>query len=597
MNRDTHHTNSESFQSHSNSISNSNSNSSSYQSQQICQNQHQKKLLPSNSLDLVVSLVRTDVEKRPSYFHVRLIPSKPDRIPIYPTQHIDSTYIRTDTTSIHGYIPQSIQHTQNSTFLESGPGSVPMISYSQENNAIGMSTNKRTLLPLNSSEENYSTEHSLRYSQEFSQNVPQNIPQNVYQERYIGTHNENDSISHQNNINYSIQHGINVPHYVQQDRMYRGETRESHQGQKIMSNEKKYRKELNKSSSRASDKAGRLERESSDNDNAKNSLSTGYLFDPSMNLWTSTRYASPANVFETSGIPGIPGKANSWNSLAESWVTSGEDAGPHNNTSPLPANNNDNFRNLNGPQSVIGQSYLDDSDSRTKSKNTDTHSNTQKREGSSSGSRRGGNDNDNGDGSSACERQSEGHGMCDNSHALANTDTNTDRKKNILRDESTSHKNKAMNIPRNSSQEHPAEHSSNPGPSSRNRKTSDSSLREYFRFSEDNGGDKEEGSYLCLEGRALEPSTDADADIDVDTDVAVLADSGGAEQRENRDSVNGNSDENENENENGSDSRSVAREYASANTSSGYNYDNFFDDLMDVATSADIEGYYDPRPV
>lgn len=141
------------------------------------------------------------------------------------------------------------------------------------------------------------------------------------------------------------------------------------------------------------------------------------------------------------------------------------------------------------------------------------------------------------------------------------------------------------------SQEHSAEDSSNPRPSSRNRKPSDSSLREYFRFSEDNGGDREEGSYLALEGRALEPSID----IDVDADVIVLADNNSAEHRENRDSVNGNSDENENEN--GSDSRSVAREYTSVNTSSGYNYDNFFDDLMDVATSADIEGFYDPRPV
>ena len=582
MSRDTHHTNSESF------LSNSHSITSSYQSQQICQNQYQKSLLPSNnSLDLVVSLVRTEVEKRPSYFHVRLIPSKPDRISSYPTQHGDRTYLRTDTNSnIHGYCPQSIQHTQNSgTFLESSPGSNHMNSYSQENNGSGMSTNKRMLLPSNNNEETYSAEHSLRYLQEFSQNIPQNIPQTRYQDRYIGPHVENNSIAHQNNMSYSAQQTGNdqQPHYIRQDRMYQAEIRENSEGQKVMTTEKKHKKELNKPVGRASNKeVGQGVREKESNENTKTSLSTGYLFDPAMNLWTSTRYAAPANIFESSGVTGRPAKANSWNSLAESWINSGEgDTVPHNMTSmtsPL-VENTDDFRNSIGPQSSIkGQSYLDDSESRTKSMNKDGASSTLKRDGSSSGSRGG-------------SASSESQIVCDNSgYVLANTDT--DGKKNIPGDESTSFKNREIKIPRNiSSQEHSAEDSSNPRPSSRNRKPSDSSLREYFRFSEDNGGDREEGSYLALEGRALEPSTD----IDVDADVVVLADNNSAEHRENRDSVNGNSDENENEN--GSDSRSVAREYASVNTSSGYNYDNFFDDLMDVATSADIEGYYDPRPV
>ena len=50
----------------------------------------------------------------------------------------------------------------------------------------------------------------------------------------------------------------------------------------------------------------------------------------------------------------------------------------------------------------------------------------------------------------------------------------------------------------------------------------------------------------------------------------------------------------------GSEDRSTGtmrEESQSQPDSSGYNYDNFFDDLMEVATSADIEGYFDPKTV
>ena len=47
-----------------------------------------------------------------------------------------------------------------------------------------------------------------------------------------------------------------------------------------------------------------------------------------------------------------------------------------------------------------------------------------------------------------------------------------------------------------------------------------------------------------------------------------------------------------------SEERSVGtgamREGSQSDSTSGYNYDNFFDDLMEVATSADIEVYFDP---
>ena len=42
-------------------------------------------------------------------------------------------------------------------------------------------------------------------------------------------------------------------------------------------------------------------------------------------------------------------------------------------------------------------------------------------------------------------------------------------------------------------------------------------------------------------------------------------------------------------------SRDAARDDAQNDSVSGYNYDNFFDDLMEVATSADLEGYFDPK--
>ena len=42
-------------------------------------------------------------------------------------------------------------------------------------------------------------------------------------------------------------------------------------------------------------------------------------------------------------------------------------------------------------------------------------------------------------------------------------------------------------------------------------------------------------------------------------------------------------------------SRDAGRDDAQNDSVSGYNYDNFFDDLMEVATSADLEGYFDPK--
>ena len=42
-------------------------------------------------------------------------------------------------------------------------------------------------------------------------------------------------------------------------------------------------------------------------------------------------------------------------------------------------------------------------------------------------------------------------------------------------------------------------------------------------------------------------------------------------------------------------SRDATRDDAQNDSVSGYNYDNFFDDLMEVATSADLEGYFDPK--
>jgi hypothetical protein len=42
-------------------------------------------------------------------------------------------------------------------------------------------------------------------------------------------------------------------------------------------------------------------------------------------------------------------------------------------------------------------------------------------------------------------------------------------------------------------------------------------------------------------------------------------------------------------------SRDAGRDDTQNDSVSGYNYDNFFDDLMEVATSADLEGYFDPK--
>jgi hypothetical protein len=72
------------------------------------------------------------------------------------------------------------------------------------------------------------------------------------------------------------------------------------------------------------------------------------------------------------------------------------------------------------------------------------------------------------------------------------------------------------------------------------------------------------------------------------------------DQRERERGMEGENVESAHDNSGGSEDRSTGtmrEESQSQPDASGYNYDNFFDDLMEVATSSDIEGYFDPKTV
>jgi hypothetical protein len=552
-------------------------------------------LPPTPSLDVVVSLVRAEVDKRPSYFHVRLIPSRTECMAVHPPAAVGSQYIDGMEASRPGsgpgpynsqslslessgryrvHLPGAMEESSNrpGAGMGSGSGSGPASGLKQ-GTRVGLGTALWTgvLEDIGGGKRS----HDSPTADEDSSRHPhgRSNPRRVTEDRSETAHR---------NLDERLQHLQGRQHQQQQQQQQQHHQQQQQQQQQSPALPTKQHKKSFLKSSALPNKKDMTEIECDGPNNYPTKgpgLPPSYEFNPSMNLWTSSQYTS----LHRAGEPPGPQSASSGSLRGQSWVGNDDACLPRSvsryevtssgqNRESDGAAREDSHGRLNWPGSYPPTAPLEQVKCNKKNKSNkatkilnssnieiSVKSDTGTRSGAVSGSASGGKKN------KKLLHLKAQHAVVDEVSLRSFSGPDglfSDSNSASVRVSEENSLYTRTDVPKFS-------------PYRGMRERRDKSTY----YAEGEG----EGEGVGLSGV-------------MSIDEALTDQRGRGRER----GMEGESVESAHDNSGGSEDRSTGtmREESQLQPdASGYNYDNFFDDLMEVATSSDIEGYFDPKTV